>query len=192
MNLDTFSKEKQSQRHDELQPFIELLQNEKVNRYLEIGARQGDTFHAVMRNLTMGAFGCAVDLPAGEWGRVGTEVPLLKAQRDLIKHSYDVDVVLGDSHSKAVRNRVNRHSPFDCVLIDGDHSYRAVKLDWMDYGPMANMVAFHDIDGHDQINKRNRHPVEVPRLWEELKPLYRHVEFIGKERGMGIGVLWIR
>lgn len=192
MNLETFSKEKISQDVEELQSFIELLQENKVNRYLEIGARQGDTFHAIMRNLQMGSFGCAVDLPAGEWGKTGTDITLWKAQRNLVKQGYDIDVVLGDSHSKTVRDRINRYSPFDCVFIDGDHSYKAVKLDWLDYGPMGNLVAFHDINGHDQFNRRSRHPVEVPRLWAELKPLYRHVEFISDKSRMGIGVLWLR
>jgi hypothetical protein len=59
-----------SQIEAELSGFIGLLQERNVRRYLEIGARHGDTFHEVMRSLPVGSVGVAVDLPGGLWGHV--------------------------------------------------------------------------------------------------------------------------
>jgi hypothetical protein len=73
-------------------------------------------------------------------------------------------------------------------MIDGDHSYEGVRQDWLDYGPLGKMVAFHDIDA--RLHKNNHTVIQVPRFWDELKGAYEHVELVSKRRGLGIGVLF--
>lgn len=69
--MEGFSGRKFSQREDELRQLLRILRSEKVRSYLEIGARDGDSFHAIMSALPRGSRGVAVDLPEARWG-VGT------------------------------------------------------------------------------------------------------------------------
>lgn len=185
----TFSGRRPSQHPDELGQFIEFLNTENVTSYFEIGARDGDTFHAVMCSLPKGSRGVAVDLPGSLWGRNGSQARLENAALDLRRRGYEVVVVFGNSHARQTRSRVELYSPFDAALIDGDHTYGAVRDDWNDYRPLARFIAFHDIAGEGQREK-NGNLVDVPRLWGEIKSGgYRTREFIAPESKMGIGVV---
>lgn len=191
----TFSGKNASQIPVEFNAFLQLLRDEGVTSYLEVGARHGDTFHSVMSALPVGSEGMAIDLPAGAWGARGTGEYLQEACLDLANRGYVVHSKLGDSHAKEIQLRVAEFAPYDCILIDADHRYEPVKQDWLDYRKFATkLVAFHDIDGEGVCQRQSQLPVEVPRLWNELKTKYRHVEFIERprsDRPMGIGVLWI-
>lgn len=178
-----------SQRADELIPFINLLKERGVRSYLEIGARHGDTFFEIMMSLPKGSQGVAVDMPGGPWGRQGTNYYLDAACRDLEERGYEISVIYGDSGSPWIFEKVSRRRPFDAVFIDGDHTLPGVTRDWEMYGPLAPIVGFHDIDGRGQRQRTTGEPVEVPILWDELKEAYETVEFIGSQRGMGIGVV---
>lgn len=187
----TFSGRRASQRADELAPFIDLLKARRVRSYLEIGARHGDTFHAVMSALPVGAFGLALDWPGAAWGTDKSLMPLFAVERDLQRLGYRIKAVIGDSTSREVIAKVLEEGPFDAVLIDGDHRYAGVKADWENFGGRASLVAFHDIAGDGQASS-DGHPVEVPRLWREIKdsrPRGQVVEFIGQGSAMGIGAL---
>jgi hypothetical protein len=76
------------------------------------------------------------------------------------------------------------------ALIDGDHRYEGVKADWEAYRKVASIIAFHDIVGDGQAEKKTNIPVEVPRLWQEIKASGLRVrEFIAPGSKMGIGVV---
>lgn len=202
----TFSGAKPSQRPDELKQFIRILRERECMSYLEVGARHGDTFHAVMTSLPKGAFGVAVDLPGGPWGTSKSKAALERAVKDLHAKGYDVHVVFGDAKYKKIRDIVRNLAgkpdpsvppamhfpPFDACLIDADHRYSAVMRDFENFAPMCSLVALHDIDGHGVRQKRTGLPVEVPQAWAEIKAqsVYPGEEIIGRERGMGIGVIY--
>lgn len=193
--MKTFSGRPPSQHPDELASFIALLRREKVTRYLEIGARHGDTFHAVMSALPQGSAGVAVDLPGGAWGQPRTEGALRQAVRDVIRRGCAATMLLGDSTALPMIETVASLGPFDAVLIDGDHRYDGVLADWENYGRPpsrigARLVAFHDIAGEGQMQRTSGLAVEVPRLWRELAPHFTHAEFVAPGSAMGIGVLW--
>lgn len=189
MTGQTFSGRKPSQDMGELGRFIKILHKHNVRSYLEIGARHGDSFHEIMRNLTPGSQGVAVDLPGGAWGKISSRDTLIKACEDLRKRGYEITTIFGDSTSQKVIDQVSDLGPFDAALIDGDHAYEGAKADWLNYGHLANLVAFHDIDGEGVCQKDTGAPVEVPRLWSEIKPLHRHEEIISPGSKMGIGVV---
>lgn len=73
----------------------------------------------------------------------------------------------------------------DLLFIDGDHTYEGVKSDWEKYGPLADMVAFHDIVTPNKLNQ------DVCRFWKEITEgcsrKKKVVEF--KCGGDGIGVI---
>jgi cephalosporin hydroxylase len=188
--IPTLSGRNASQHPGELYPFIDLLKKHNVRRYLEIGARHGDTFHGIMSALPIGSVGVAVDLVAGPWGTSKSLAHLKRAGAALVTNGQRVKIIIGDSRSPEIIARVAALAPFDAILIDGDHRYEGVKADWLNYGRMAPIIAFHDIAGEGQHTKDGKAlPVEVPRLWNEIKGNFEHVEFIGPDSKMGIGCI---
>ena len=186
-----------SQKDSELAGLINTIKENNCMSYLEIGAREGNTFYDVMTSLPKGSLGVAVDLPAGAWGRNGTEESLKLVCDKLTEMGYEIVMILGDSTTDDIINEVKKYGKYDACLIDGDHRYSGVKKDWENYSVFVNnIVAFHDIDGMGVI--KNNDPslaVEVPILWDELKKEYAEkcLEFIDKEdqpeRKMGIGII---
>ena len=79
---------------------------------------------------------------------------------------------------------------YDAALLDGDHTYAGVSKDWQLYRNIAPIIAFHDIVGTGQAEKVHGNPVEVPRLWAEVKDSgVETVEFVSEGSKMGIGVV---
>ena len=160
-----------------------------MRRYLEIGARHGDTFHQVMRALPAGSTGVAVDLPGALWGDKKSSVCLRRAVANLGHRGYHCSCLFGDSHTQATKKLIVGRGPYDAILIDGDHTLDGVTRDWQLYGELAPIVAFHDIAGTGQAEKVNGNPVEVPILWENIKKHHRNLEFVASDSRMGIGVV---
>lgn len=199
--LTTFSGRNASQNEYELRSFITELRARNVHRYLEIGARHGDTFHEVMTSLPRGSIGVAVDFPGALWGINSSKRSLEKVVNDLNQRGYKTFALFGDSKSKETIDAVKRLGcldrdggegswHFDAALIDGDHTYDGVVADWENYAGCAPAIAFHDIVGADQFEKVTNRMVEVPKLWAQLKQQHAHIEFIANDSKMGIGLLW--
>lgn len=187
----TLSGRPASQNAGELAAFVALLIRLNVRSYLEIGARHGDTFYEVMRALPAGSRGLAVDLPGGEWGTGSSRSALVAATAKLRQSGREANCVFGDSHAREVIEIAAAGAPFDAILIDADHRYEPVRQDWLDYGPLAPVVAFHDIAGEGEVQPSSGLAVEVPRLWRELKALHDdHLEFVAAGSRMGIGVIF--
>lgn len=178
-----------SQNEFELRSFIDLLRSRGVTRYMEVGARHGDTFFAVMRALPRGSVGVAIDMPGALWGTAKSQTPLLTAVSELRCMGYDAHVVFGDSKSVDVIARAAELAPYDAMLIDGDHTLDGVTADWRAYGSMAPVVAFHDIVGTGCAEKVHGNAVEVPVFWQGLRTQHEHVEFVDAGSRMGIGVV---
>lgn len=191
--LNTFSGRKPSQNEFELCSFIKYLQDCGVRKYLEIGSRHGDTFHEIMLSLPEGSYGLAVDLPGALWGKKSSGDYLQNAAADLRTRGYLIDVIIGDSTAAKIVERVKSKGPFDAALIDGDHTYKGVKTDWENYRSVAPLIAFHDIVGAGQCEKVFHNPVEVPRLWKEIRSKHENtVEFVDEGSIMGIGLCNLR
>jgi predicted O-methyltransferase YrrM len=186
----TLSGRPASQHAEELAAFIALLKQRGARSYLEIGARHGDTFYEVMCALGPEALGVAIDLPGGEWGAASSRGALMAAVARLRKQNRNAYFAFGDSHDRRIVAIAAARAPYDAILIDADHRYEAVRQDYLDYGPLGALVAFHDIAGDGQIQPSSGLEVEVPRLWRELKTTARkHLEFIAPDSAMGIGVI---
>lgn len=175
----------------ELDQFIKYLVSKEVRSYLEIGARYGGTFERVMMALPIGSVGVAIDFPGGDFGDERSAEDLVATCRRLRQRGYDARCIFGPSNSHLVFQRALQPTGarYDAILIDGDHSYHGVNSDWLLYGKIARLVAFHDIAAPVGYTNRLGCKVEVARLWNKLKPDYRHVEFITPGSNMGIGVI---
>lgn len=188
--LKTLSGRSASQDADELHRFIDLLKRKNVRRYLEIGARHGDTLYEIGMALPEGSVLVGVDLPGGNWGTSKSKVYLEAAAEALRRAGRTAHLIFGNSRAAGTEGMIVRRGPYDAILIDGDHLYEGVRSDWLKYGDLAPIVAFHDIAGHGVVQKDSGLPVEVPRLWQELKD-EGHVfsEFVSPGSKMGIGVI---
>lgn len=176
---------KPSQHPEELAGLIALLQREGVKSYLEIGARQGDTFYEVMTHLPKGSKGVAVDLPNGPWGYDGTRTHLEDCIAALNEQGYECSALFGDSATLAIQTLVHKRGPYDAVLIDADHRYESVKRDFGNY--QQRITALHDIDGDGLVYREQ--VIGVGRLWGELEGDKHEFSIHDKQRPMGIGVL---
>lgn len=176
------------QHSAEINPFIDLLKAEGIRSYLEIGCFMGDTFHAIGSSMPSGSRVVGIEFAKRMIGcprdAVEIRASMARARDDLKKQGKDAHVLFGSSQNAKIIEKVKEFGPFDAVFIDGDHSLKGVTSDWETYGPLARIVAFHDIAGD------NPSSVGPRPLWNKLKKKYRHREFIATGTERGIGVLW--
>lgn len=174
----------------EIAALADLVKAEGVASYLEIGSKFGGSLKAVSEALPTGSRIVSVDLPAD--GKVAaSRTSLLAVLADLQASGYDARGIWGDSTAPEIVAQVGALGPFDLVLIDANHTLPFVTRDWINYGSMGRMVAFHDISWRRAPEWQGER-IDVPEFWRAISPAYRHVEFrmcpTGKNNG--IGVLW--
>lgn len=124
---------------------------------------------------------------------------LLECVAELNDLGYSARFIFGDSTDKFIVDMVKLLSPFDALFIDGNHSPDYVKADWENYGPMARIVGFHDINWKKTWSsaRGNTPPADgstmgAPKIWDNLKRDHRYEEFRFHPSNdyYGIGVLW--
>ena len=155
--------------------YMKLLSKFKINSYLEIGCRWGGTFVITnemlkLKNKNVKAFAC----------------DLIDKSNILEEYSNHSDFKFIQINSRLL-NKENIQEQVDLILIDGDHTYGGVKIDFersLQYSP--KYVVFHDIvsDACDG----------VVQFWNEIKNNYKHHEFVEqydsvKGSYLGIGVI---
>lgn len=155
--------------------YLKLLSTFKVKTYLEIGCRWGGTFVITnellkLKNKNVKAFAC--DL-----------IEMSDILTEYSKHS-DFKYLFMNS---TLLNKENVQEQIDLILIDGDHSYNGVKIDFersLQYSP--KYVVFHDIKS-DACGG-------VVKFWDEIKNNYKHHEFVEQYESvngsyLGIGLI---
>lgn len=178
------------QNKAELDGFIAILKREAVGSYLEIGSKHGGSLWHVANALPLGSRIVSVDLPQGDNSFKESQPHLEACVAELKRLGYDSYLLLGDSTDAGVVEQVKALGPFDACFIDANHTLPYVTKDWENYGPMCRIVAFHDIGWVPRPEPSNKMPIEVPKLWNEIKGKYGHEEIKLEPRDNGIGVLW--
>ena len=174
----------------ELTTFINLLKTENVRSYLEIGSKFGGSLWQIANALPKGSRVVSVDLPHGDTSFKESQQPLEECVAKLKNKFYDAHLFLGDSTDPVIINKVISLGPFDACLIDANHTEKYVRSDWHFYGPLCRIVAFHDIAHQPRPEPSKKMPIDVPKVWNEIKTGFRHQEIKLDKRDNGIGVLW--
>src|SRR5690242_15026284 len=128
----SFSGVRWLQTPSEVNAFAALLIEQRVTSYLEVGAHHGDTWHFIGSRIARNSKMMAIDWPGAPPQRdTRTNVSLGAAARSLRReYGHNTHIKTGDSHHPSVIAAARAWAPFDCVLIDGDHTYAGAKLDW--------------------------------------------------------------
>ena len=175
----------------EFYDFINIARAERVASYLEIGSKHGGTLWYMGNTLPKGSRLVAVDLPQGDGSFKNSKPNLKECAAELKKRGYDMHLFIGDSRDATIIEAVKNLAPFDLCFIDANHTEPYVRADWANYGPLARLVAFHDI-ADDLERPADKLPIEVRKVWAELKADHKHREISRCAHQNGIGVLWNR
>jgi predicted O-methyltransferase YrrM len=180
------------QNNSELIAFINVLTQERVKSYLEIGCKFGGSLWNVANALPIGSRIVGVDLPHGDTSFKDSLPHLKECVKALGERGYDAHLIIGDSTDNTIVDMVYALGPFDACLIDANHTIPYVKKDWQNYGKICRLIAFHDINFHRSAPMpKHKKPIEVPQVWNAIKQDYRHVEIKHDKQDNGIGVLWL-
>jgi hypothetical protein len=183
----------------EISAFCALLRREGVRSYLEVGAKFGGSLWRVGQALPRGSRIVSVDMPFGTKAWKDSE-PSLRACHEALRRDYghDTHAIWGSSFDPAIIETVRALGPFDAMLIDADHRWNradpkpnGVQADWLNYGPMGRIVAFHDLAWRrapEWVGTR----INVPEFWASIKGDFERTEEIilcptRKNNGLGIG-----
>ncbi len=161
-------------------------------KILEIGTARGGTLYLWLQAASSDATIVSVDLPEGEFGGAypACRVPFYKA---FARPEQTLHLLRTDSHLAETLEQVKNlfaSENIDFAFIDGDHTYRGVKSDFISYAPLVRpggIVAFHDI-----LPRPDMPDIQVDKFWNEIKDRYDSEEFIGTEasgRKIGIGMI---
>jgi len=122
------------QVHDEIYHFLNLLVDNECKNILQIGLGHFASTHFVL-SLLMDSI-CTIEYDDLHIQRYADEI-----------NSKKETLICGDSASKEVIEEASKFGPFDCVFIDGNHTYEYVKKDLENYSPLVRkggIVALHD------------------------------------------------
>ena len=182
-----------NQVRSELRDFLLFVQELRPRAVLEIGTALGGTFFLLTRVAAPDAVLVTVDLSSPRdlrfgGGDVAQRAPLYEA---FAVDQQRVRFIPGDSHTRALRQRVEREfagREVDLLFIDGDHSEEGVRADYELYRDLVRpggAIAFHDIvDGDPQLVGG------VPRFWQSVRtPAAREFVADHGQGGWGLGVL---
>lgn len=136
------------QNRYELNSLCKWLRTNQVKTWLEIGISHGYLQRFMRDEMQMLTVGITPD-------RLQTHDGL--------------SVIYGYSQDKNVIATAKAYGMFDMIFVDGDHSYEAVKSDYLNYRSMGRFMAFHDACGLrscEGVNKllseiRQQHPEMV-------------------------------
>lgn len=153
---------------NELNEFCKFVGEHRVRSYLEVGSKYGGSLWHVARAMPRGSRIVSVDLPHLSTFKRPVSQPYLEQVVKELSSNYDTTLIIGDSTDPEVVRKVGALAPYDLCLIDANHAEEYVRSDWKNYGPMAKIVAFHDIAWDMSRNPSKTFKIDVPKVWQEI------------------------
>lgn len=172
-----------SQRDWELAQLIEVFKAQQPKYIVEIGSQDGGTLYQWITHAPPGAVIVNIDILENQTDPDA----VLKRWQDWAHKRNDIRLYtfIGRSQSDEAIAFVKERMPeINFLFIDGDHRYRGVKQDWINYGSMTNgVVAFHDL-----MTPKNgvQDHITVGKLWNEIQ----HVGYPTREIWAGADPDW--
>ena len=165
------------QKLAELAPLVALLLRRRPVLVLEIGTGRGGSLYAWCAAADDRASVISLDLPGGAFGPryADEERPRI---RGYARGTQNLHLIAADSHDLETLRQVKAilaGRPLDFLMIDGDHTYRGVRMDYELYAPLVRpggLIALHDTARHTSVPE-----CEVDRFWAEIRPSHASFEF---------------
>ena len=178
------------QNLEEIRAAIEYIEPEHPRCFCEIGTANGGTNLLVSQSIPSITTIIGLDLFI-----MNRRLLRLLARRDQMIH-----FINGSSYDEATFERVRTllgQQPIDLLFIDGDHRYDGLKRDFLLYSQLVReggLIMFHDIvpDHGSRFGRPTSNCAgDVPLFWNQLKPHFRHREFVRdpEQDGLGLGLL---
>lgn len=178
------------QHVNEITRLYRFVEERRPRALLEIGTAKGGSLFLLCQAAADNATVVSIDLPLG---RNGGGYPAWKAPiyKKFVKHGQRLELLRTSSHLPESRDqaRAIARGGYDLIMIDADHSYEGVKIDFELYSPLlapGGVIVLHDI-----LHNRFDPEIEVDRLWHEIKPRYKTLEIVDSydQGNLGIGVV---
>lgn len=123
---------------DEIAPCIKEIADAdfEIRSFLEIGVAAGGTTFLISHFLNPGQI---ILIDDNKHHKAGLRPEVLKG--------IDRVEIIGRSEDEAIIFEAAEYQPYDLILIDGDHLYKGVKIDFISYSPMLSLggfLALHD------------------------------------------------
>lgn len=164
--------------------YLAHLSRYPIRSYLELGVRHGGTFAITVEYLNR--FNPLADATA-------VDIDEVPAMAELVRARPEVRFLRTDTRSPALARELEAHGPYDLVLVDADHSYRACRRDLDAVLDRANIVALHDIvdaacPGVRRVWSELREEASGERELFEFTAQYDHNLRRNGAPGFGIGI----
>lgn len=178
---------------EEITKLLKILEIKKPRRILEIGTSGGGTLFLLSRVSSSDALIVSMNIPTDGFGGGGYPRWRLPLYRSFAKNNQRLIFIRENSHTLTSFQKIKellQGNQLDFLLIDGDHTYEGVKLDFEMYSGLVardGVIAFHDI-----VTGPEKDVGGVPRFWKEIKLGYKHSEIVKnwEQGGCGIGLIY--